>query len=69
MNSKRTEPEIQINGITLTYAQAMSVRVAVTSFRWDLSNSEHRKALGRIGDLYDMRLAEVENIMGLNDGV
>jgi hypothetical protein len=62
-SSKHIEPEIQINGITLTYAQAMSVRVAVTSFRWDLSDPEHRKSLGRIGDLYDMHLAKVEELM------
>ena len=57
------EPEIVINGVKLDFAQAMSVRVAVSSFRIDLTDPEHREALGSIGDSYDKRLAEVERIM------
>lgn len=57
------EPDIIINGVKLDFAQAMSVRVAVSSFRINLSDPEHREALGLIGDSYDKRLAEVERIM------
>lgn len=57
------EPEIVINGVKLDFAQAMSVRVAVTQFRYDLAEPEHRKALGPIGDSYDKNLAQVERIM------
>ncbi len=57
------EPEIIINGVALNLAQAMSVRVAITSFRFDLADPEHREALGSIGDSYDKCLAEVERIM------
>jgi len=54
------EPEIVVNGVRLTEAQALAVRVAVTSFRMGLTDPEHMAALGPIGPLYDARLAEVE---------
>lgn len=54
------EPEIVVNGVRLTEAQAMAVRVAVTSFRMD---RDHLAGLGPIGPLYDARLAEVEDVM------
>jgi len=57
------EATITINGVTLAYAQSMSVRVAITSFLWDLHDAEHLKALGRIGELYQARLREVEQIL------
>lgn len=57
------EADIVINGVTLTYAQSMSVRVAVTDFRYDLADLEHRKQLGKIGDLYNDRLKEVEKLI------
>jgi hypothetical protein len=57
------EATIIINGVTLNHAQSMSVRVTVTSFLWDLHDPEHRKALGKIGDAYQARLREVEQII------
>jgi hypothetical protein len=60
---QRKEATIVINGVTLNDAQSMSVRVAVTNFLWDLHDPEHRKALGKIGDSYQARLHEVEQII------
>lgn len=37
------EPEITINGITLTTNQAMTVRVAVSQFDPDCGDDEHGK--------------------------
>jgi hypothetical protein len=58
----KREPTITVNGVTLTEAQAMSVRVAVTSFRMELHGG-YDKVLGEIGPLYDARLYEVEKLM------
>jgi len=57
------EPEIIINGVRLTEAQAMAVRVAVASFRVGLTDPERMADLGRIGPIYDARLREVELVM------
>lgn len=57
------EATITINGVTLSHAQAMSVRVAVTSFRFDLADPEQAELLGEIGKLYDARLIEVERLL------
>ena len=40
------EPTIIINGVELTFAQAMSVRVAVSSFLMFVSEADNRKAIG-----------------------
>lgn len=53
------EPSITINGHTLSDAQAMSVRVAVTSFRADLDQPSAADALGPIAAAYAARLDEV----------
>lgn len=47
------EADIMINGVTLTHAQSMAVRVAVTSFLMDLP--ERLADLGPIGPLYQAR--------------
>jgi hypothetical protein len=57
------EADIIINGTLLTQAQAMSVRVAVTSFRFELAEPELAEGLGEIGKLYDERLIEVEQLL------
>lgn len=57
------EADIIINGIRLTPAEFMSVRVAVTSFRFDLAEPGHLETLGPIGPLYDKALKEVEKII------
>lgn len=57
-----TEPHIIINGIELTEAQAMAVRVAVSSFYTEmgapdaLGEDEHGRAMAAA---YRLRLAEV----------
>ncbi len=54
------EPDIVVNGVRLTSAQAMAVRVAVTSYReFDAKDPE----LGDIGPLYHARLSEVLDLV------
>lgn len=59
-----TEPTIVINGVELTFAQAMAVRVAINSFRMFCSEAWNRDNLGwRLADGYNERLGEVEAFM------
>lgn len=57
------EPDIIINGRALTFAECMSVRVAVGSFRISLSAESMRNALGQLARNYDHHLANVEQTM------
>lgn len=57
------EANITINGTPLTQAQAMSLRVAVTSFRFELHEPELAEGLGEIGQMYDACLIEVEQLL------
>lgn len=57
-----SEPEIVINGVRLTEAQAATVRVAVADFQRDLLLPASCP-LGEISDLYLARLAEILAIM------
>lgn len=57
------EPSIVINGVLLTIAQAMTVRVAIGNFLIELSDPEFKRDLGVIGDLYSARLSEISRIM------
>jgi hypothetical protein len=54
------EPEITINGVPLTNAQAMAVRVAVSSFDPDCGDDEHGLMMT---NLYASRINEVLRIM------
>ena len=54
------EPEITINGMRLTNAQAMAVRVAVSSFDADCGDDDHGRAMTKA---YTERLNEVFRIM------
>jgi hypothetical protein len=59
-----TEPTITINGRALTFAEAMTVRVAVSSFRMFVNEPSNRKGLGaELATNYDARLAAVESYM------
>lgn len=53
------EPAITINGVELTTAQAMTVRVAITAMQMELHDPEYMRQLGPIGALYQDRLREV----------
>jgi hypothetical protein len=60
-----TEANIVINGVTLTHAQAMTVRVAIASLRSDmathgLGDDEHGKFMAQA---YLDRGAEVETLL------
>ena len=58
------EPDITVNGYALTFAQAMAVRVAVSSFRLFLGEPSHRRQLGEgLADGYDHHLVAVETLM------
>jgi hypothetical protein len=60
------EPDIIINGVRLNTAQAMTVRVALTSFGLEmnepdaLGDDEHGRAMSK---LYRERAAEVVRLM------
>ena len=54
------EPNIIINGIQLTTAQAMTVRVALSGCRWDCGDDKHGIALRKA---YEARTREVLAIM------
>lgn len=53
------EPEITINGVTLTEAQAATVRVTIGNFQIELNDADFMRALGGIGLSYRDRLREV----------
>lgn len=57
------EPYISINGVPLTAAQAMTVRVAVGSFILELQDEDYVKDLGPIGPLYRERLGEIARLL------
>lgn len=58
-----TEPHIQIGEHVLTEAQAMAVRVAVTSFHAETAAEGCRDELGPIADAYHARLGEVLKVI------
>lgn len=58
-----SEPRIHIGDRVLTNAQAMAVRVAVSTFHIEVVSEESRDALGPIADAYHARLGEVLTIM------
>lgn len=59
-----TEPAIRINGTALTFAQAMTIRVAVGSFLMTVNDQGARQELGiGLADGYRARLLEVEALM------
>gem|GEM_PF-6471042 len=60
------EANIRINDVELSFAQSMSVRVAVASMLMDLADPEYMKALGKVGPLYQSRLSEVQRFLLLN---
>ncbi len=66
-DSGLVEPEIIVNGRRLTFAECMSVRVAVSSFRIQLTDKRFRKGVGEpLAGNYDARLQTVEQMMLLS---
>lgn len=61
--SGMVEPSIIVNGRALTFAECMSVRVAISSFRLQLSAPSMTDALGQLATNYDHHLANVEQTM------
>lgn len=63
-NSGWVEPDIVINGRALTFAECMSVRVAIGSFRLSLQDREICAGIGTVlACNYDHHLASVERTM------
>lgn len=60
---KEEEADITINGEALTFAQSMTVRMAVSTFLLHLRDEDFAKSLGRVGDNYRDRLREVEALI------
>lgn len=65
-NQNPKEAEIVINGVYLTFAQSMTIRVAVAHMLTDLSDPEYMKDMGEIGELYRKRLREIQDMIFLN---
>jgi hypothetical protein len=57
------EASVTINGRTLSFAEAMSLRVAVGAFRIQLEDPVFRAGLGAVATNYDAHLARVEQLM------
>jgi hypothetical protein len=60
--SKMAEPTIIVNGHALTSAQAMAVRVAVSSFNYELGDDNHGQTMAIA---YREKLTEVLRMMQL----
>jgi hypothetical protein len=59
-----TEAHVIIDGTTLTFAQVMSLRVAVSGMRAEMQDPEHAKNIGvSLADGYNQRLGEVERLL------
>lgn len=62
--SGMVEPDITINGLPLSFAECMAVRVAISSFRMQLSSVSVRAQLGQqLAHNYDVHLSSVEQVM------
>lgn len=57
------EADITINGVHLSRAQSMSVRVAIGQMLLSVREPEFAADLGPVAALYEERLAEVERII------
>jgi hypothetical protein len=58
------EASVSINGESLSFAEAMSLRVAVSSFRMSVNDDATRRLLGEnLADGYDTHLRKIELLM------
>lgn len=62
MSDDYIEPDIIMNGVQLTKAQAMTVRVAIENFTFDLAESKHPTDI-----LYLQRVGEIRVPMYANN--
>ena len=59
-----TEASIDINHVRLSFAEAMSLRVAVTSMRLSMNENATRTMLGEeLAEGYDRHLAKIEQLI------
>jgi hypothetical protein len=54
-----TEADITINGHMLTFAESMTVRVALTSFQMFVAEASNREALGAVATGYQAQLRSI----------
>jgi hypothetical protein len=58
------EPDITINATILTFAEAMTLRVAISNMRVWLGDPEVRRQVGRqLCDNYDANAASIERLL------
>jgi hypothetical protein len=57
------EADITINGTSLTFAQSMTVRVALGHFQMTLAGDDFARALGPVAANYKDRLGEVMQLV------
>jgi hypothetical protein len=58
------EADITINGRTLSFAESMTLRVAIGSFRLSLSDDDMRRGLGEpLASNYDHHAAAIERTL------
>jgi hypothetical protein len=57
------EATIRIGTADLTFAQSMSIRVAVSNMLLQLQDAEYRKSLGPVAEGYENRLHEVLKLL------
>jgi hypothetical protein len=58
------EADVTINGASLSFAEVMSLRVAVSSFRLTLNDDSFRSGLGEdLARNYDHHLSRVEALL------
>jgi hypothetical protein len=57
------EADIIINGQRLTFAQSMTLRVAIGSFLIELSDKKYMERLGETGVLYQARASEIQQLI------
>lgn len=53
------EADVTINGVKLTFAESLTLRVAISTFHMSLTSDKGRRALGPVGNGY---LRHLENI-------
>lgn len=59
-NEGLIEPDVTINGQELSFAESMTLRVAVGNMRLSMNDDSAKKALGELAGNYDHHLASIE---------
>jgi hypothetical protein len=57
------EADVIINDMRLSFAEAMTLRVAISSFRMFVNNPEARRGLGPVAEGYETHLQTIESML------